>query len=105
MSLSDPHLDDALRAYSDNPLGAGDAVLFLDGRLAVEVAGLADQWDEVLRHNTCHVLRQTAREVVLAIARPGADLLPGDYRIWREMHEELRSSAVDLRPVKALPAA
>ncbi len=66
---------------------------------------MADEWDEVLRTNTAGILRETARSVVLAIARPGADLGVEDHRIWRELHEALRGSDVDLLPLQALPAA
>ena len=103
--MPDARLDEALRIYADSPLDAGDAVLFLDREVCLEVTGLADRWDEVTRSNTAHLLRETAGQVVLAIARPGADLLPGDYRLWRELHQDLRDSAVELAPVKALPAA
>ena len=48
--------------------------------------------------------RAERREVVLAIARQGADLRVEDYRLWRELHQELRDSDVDLHPLKALPA-
>lgn len=65
---------------------------------------MADEWDELLRVNTAGVLRETARSV-LAVARPGADLLVEDHRIWRELHDELRGSGVELLPVQALPAA
>lgn len=100
-----PRLVQVLRVYEDDPLPAGDAVLLLEETVCVEVAGLADQWDEVLRRNTAEVLRGSASQVVLAIARPGADLLPRDYQLWRELAQELRDSGVVLAPVQALPAA
>lgn len=104
---SDPasRLLTVLQAYADDPMPSGDVVLLLDDALCVEVAGLADQWDEVLRSNTAAVLRDTARDVVLAIARPGADLLPQDRRLWHELRQELDGSPVELAPLKALPAA
>lgn len=88
----------ALRAYSDIPLDAGDAVLLLDGKVAMQVDGLADQWYDQLRRNTVKILRETARHVVVAIARPGADLGPRDYQLWRDLHQ-------DLAPQRRRPAA
>lgn len=104
-SHTQPRVAAALRIYADHPLPAGDAVLLLDETVCMEIAGLADHWDDVLRRNMAEVLRETAHDVVLAIARSGADLLPEDYRLWRELHQELRGSDVDLAPVQALPAA
>lgn len=71
----------------------------------LEMAGLADHWDDVVRRNTAHIVRETARRVVVAIARAGRDLHPEDFRLWRELHEDLRDSNVELLPVQALPAA
>ncbi len=101
----DTRLADVLRIYAKAPLDDGDAVLFLDDAVCCEIAGLADHWDDVLRRNTAQVLRETASKVAVAIARRGADLRPEDYQIWRDLHEELRGSGIDLLPVKALPAA
>lgn len=101
---TDTRTETALRIYADHPLEDGDAVLLLDGKVCMEVEGLADAWDDVLRTHTAGVLRETAKSVVLAIARRGADLGVEDYRIWRELHEALRGSAVDLHPLQALPA-
>lgn len=95
----------ALEIYADDPMDDGDAVFLLDGKVCMEVEGMADRWDDVLRVNTAGVLRATARSVVLAIARPGRDLGVGDHRIWRELHDELHGSTVDLLPLQALPAA
>jgi hypothetical protein len=100
-----PRLTEVLRVYADDPLDDGDVVLLVDDAVCLEVAGLASQWDEVLRRNTGRILRETASRVVVAIARPGAELLPRDYRLWRELHEEVRGTAVELLPVQALPAA
>ena len=104
MTPPDSRLAEVLRLYAERPMAAGDAVLVLDSSVCMEVAGLADHWDEVLRRNTAGILRETATEVVLAIARPGADLLPEDYRLWRELHQEVGHD-VSLAPVQALPAA
>lgn len=98
-------LETALRIYADDPLDDGDAVLFLDGKVCLEITGLAAEWDAVLRRNTANILRQTARSVVVAIARVGATPQPGDYQLWRELHAELRDSDVDLHPLRLLPAA
>lgn len=101
----DQRLAEVLRIYADDPLDDGDAVFLLDGAVCFEVAGLADHWDDLLRRNTAQILREQACRAVLAIARPGADLTPSDYQVWRDLHADLRGSAVDLLPVKALPAA
>ena len=98
-------LAEVLQAYADDPLEDGDAVLLVDDVVCLEVAGLARAWDDVLRRSTGAVLRETASQVVVAIARRDAELAPSDYRLWRELHEELRGSAVELLPVRALRAA
>ena len=105
MTTDDPRLAEVLRIYAEHPLAAGDVVLLLDGLVCLELPGLADEWDDELRHSTSHVLRETAGVVVLAVARPGAGLLPQDHRLWRELHDELRGSQVELAPARALPAA
>lgn len=94
----------ALDAYADDPVPEGTAVLLLDGSVCMQVAGLADSSDAVLRGNTAEVLRQTAQEVVLAVARPGADLTVADHRLWRDLHDDLDGEVV-LMPIQALPAA
>ena len=104
-SPSADKLADVLSIYADYPLADGDAVLLLDDAVVVELEGLAREWDEELRRNTALILRQSASSVVLAIARPGRDLLPSDFQLWRELHEELRDADISLRPVQALPAA
>ncbi len=101
----DENLRKVLDLYTEDPLDDGDAVLLLDDRVCLEMAGLADHWDDVVRRNTAHVVRATARRVVVAIARAGRDLHPEDFRLWRELHEDLRDSDVELLPVQALPAA
>jgi len=98
-------LEAALRIYADDPLDDGDAVLFLDGKVCLEISGLAAEWDAVLRRNTASMLRTTARSVVVAIARPGATPQPGDVQLWRDLHAELRDSDVELHPLRLLPAA
>jgi hypothetical protein len=102
----DERLRDALRVYDEHPIREGDVVLVFDDRVCCEVAGLADHWDDVLRRNTAHLLTEApASRVVVAIARPRAELLPGDFLLWRELHQDLRGGGVDLGPVRALPAA
>ena len=105
MTTPDNRLALVLDAYADDPMPAGDVVLLLDDAVCMEVGGLADHWDEQTRRSTAEVLRDTAQKVVLAIARPGADLLPQDRVLWRELSEELRDSPVQLAPLQALPAA
>lgn len=95
----------ALQAYVDDPLEDGDALLLLDDAVCLELQGLADGWDDVGRRTLVDLLATTSRRVVVAFARTGGELLPGDYRIWRELHESLRATEVDLLPVRVLPAA
>jgi hypothetical protein len=97
-------LSDALAIYTDDPLDDGDAVLLLDGKVILEVPALATEWDVELCSSLGGTLRRTANEVVLALARAGADLRPADYRLWRELHQELRGTDIDLHPLHALPA-
>src|SRR3954451_9045592 len=102
----DDDLANVLDAYVDYPLTEGDAVLLLlDTRQCVEIERLATEWDEELSRNTAEMLRQTARRVVVAIARRDRELLPSDFQLWRDLHADLRDSDVDLLPVRALPAA
>lgn len=100
-----PRGEMALRIYADNPLDDGDAVLLLDDTVCLEIEGLADEWDDVGRRSLADILTKNARRVLVAIARDGSELLPGDYQIWRELHQELRGTEVELLPVRALPAA
>ena len=96
-------LAELLDVYADHPLADGDAVLVIDDEVCLEIDRLAEHWP-ALRISTVHVLRSSARAMVL-IARPGATLLDRDYQLWRELHADLRDSAVQLLPVRALPAA
>lgn len=98
--------DVALQAYADDPMDDGDALLLLDDAVCVELAGLADAWDEHGCQSLSTVLTGAASSSVrLAIARPGAELHAGDYRIWRDLHAALRDSDLELRPLRALPAS
>ena len=94
-----------LQAYVQDPLEDGDALLLLDDMVYLELQGLADAWDDVGRRTLVDLLTTTSRRVVVAIARTGGELLPDDYRIWRELHELLRDTEVDLQPVRVLPSA
>ena len=105
------HADDdgaderALRLYAEHPLEDGDAVLLLDGTVCLELERMADEWDDLGRRDLVQVLVQTSRRVLVAIARPRAQLRPSDYQIWRDLHRELDGTDVELLPVRALPAA
>ncbi len=95
----------ALRLYAQDPLDDGDAVLLLDGEVCLELERMADEWDDAGRRNLVSILTSTAERVVVAIARNSAQLLPGDYQLWRDLHADLRGTQVELLPVRALPAA
>ena len=97
--------DGVLRIYADAPMADGDAVLLLDGEVCLELQGMADEWDDLGRRSLVSVLVQTSRRVLVAIARPRAELRPSDYQLWRDLHRDLAGSEVDLLPVRALPAA
>ena len=105
------HADDdicderALRLYAEHPLEDGDAVLLLDGTVCLELERMADEWDDLGRRNLVEILAQTSQRVLVAIARPRAQLRPSDYQIWRDLHQELAGTDVELLPVRALPAA
>ena len=98
-------LAEILCVYAEHPLEEGDAVLVLDDSDCLEIEGLADHWDAVLRRNTAEVVRGTSERLLVLIARQGAVLQDRDYQLWRDLHAELRDSAVQLLPVRALPAA
>jgi len=100
-----PRGENALRIYADDPLEDGDAVLLIDDTICLEIERLADEWDDRGRRSLADILTKTARRVLVAIARDGSELLPGDYQLWRELHQELRDTEVELLPVRALPAA
>jgi hypothetical protein len=86
----DDRLADVLRVYAEHPLDEGDAVLLIDDEVCLELEGLADEWDQVLRSTSAQILLSTADRVLVAIARPSGVLL---------------DSPVQLLPVRALPAA
>jgi hypothetical protein len=101
----DSELSKVLRIYEDDPMEDGDVALLLDSKVCLEVEGLADHWDDEVRVNTAGILRETARAVLVAVARPRGVLLPGDYRLWRDLHADLRADDITLLPLRALPAA
>ena len=101
----DAELSKVLSIYEDDPMEDGDAVLLLDNKVCLELEGLADHWDAELRASTVGILRETARAVLVAVARPHGVLLPGDYRLWRDLHADLREDDVTVLPLRALPAA
>src|SRR3954469_15619081 len=99
-------LAQVMQIYADAPMPEGDAGLLLDDKVCVEVERLVTEWDEELCRKTAYILREsTTNSVIVAIARPGASLLPQDFALWRDLHRELRGTAVDLQPLRALPAA
>ena len=100
----DSREEQALRIYADHPLEDGDAVLLLDGTVCLELAHLANDWDDLGRRNLVGILT-TSQRVLVAIARHSSRLLPRDYELWRDLHQDLRGSEVELLPVRALPAA
>ena len=105
MTDDDDKLADVLRIYAEHPMRDGDVVLLLDDRVCFEVEGLAVHWAAVLRRNTANVVRETARRVVVCIARRHRKLRDSDYQLWRDLHSDLSDSDVHLLPVRALPAA
>jgi hypothetical protein len=101
----DERLTELLGRYAQAPLSDGDAVVVLDD-VAVELEGLADAWDGELRRSLAHIVgRLPARRLLLAIARPGGELRPSDFLLWRDLHQDLRDEDVQVLPVRALPAA
>ena len=45
----DPSEERSLRSYKDDPMADGDALLLLDGTVCLELAGLANSWDDIGR--------------------------------------------------------
>ena len=94
-----------LDVYRDHPLDDGDAVVVIDDEVCLEVQGLADHWDGVLREDTTQALLSTADRVLVAIARPRGRLQERDHQLWRDLQDALGGRGVELLPVHALPAA
>lgn len=107
MTLSpDDTEQQAFRVYEDAPMPDGDALLLLDDTVCLELAGLADDWHDEGRRGLVALLTETTScSVRLAIARAGSRLHDSDYQVWRDLHASLRDSHIELRPLRALPAA
>lgn len=102
----DVHVDDLLAIYREHPMRNGDVALLTDLPVIQEVEGLADHWDPVLRRNVAKVLRDVGvTQLLVAIARPRAELLPQDHALWADLREELLDSPITVLPVTALPSA
>ncbi len=101
----DQELSAVLASYDDTPMQDGDAVFLVDNAVCMEVAGLANDWDDELSVKTAQILQESASAVTLAIARPQARLRDSDYQVWRDLHVALRGTDIALGPVRALPAA
>lgn len=101
----DATVNELLQVYADAPMLAGDVALLLDGKVCLEVERLATEWDEQLCRNTAQILRETTSSALIAVARADGALLPTDFQLWRDLHQELRDSDVQLLPIRALPAA
>lgn len=100
------HFAEVLSRYTDYPMLDGDIALLTDLKVVQEIEGLADHWEPRIRRNLAEGLRETgAQELQLAIARPGAELLPQDHALWADLREELLGSGIKVLPVVALPAA
>jgi hypothetical protein len=100
------NLKKVLSVYREHPMHNGDVALLTDLKVVQEIEGLADQWDPELRRNIAYVLTGLGiRELLVAIARPDAELLPQDHALWADLREELLGSAIRVLPVMALPAA
>ena len=104
MTNSTPALSSVLHRYEVNPLDDGDVVLFLDDKLSVEVDQLAEEWDAELCASVARTVRETARRLQVLVSRENGDLRASDYQLWRDLHAALRDSAVELAPVRPLPA-
>lgn len=106
-TTSDPdRIAQVLRVYRDDPVPDGDMVLLLlDEQVCWHVDGLADHWDDEQTESVVQVLTETTSTVLVAVARPQAQLLDSDFALWRDLHAGLRDSPVRLLPLRALPAA
>lgn len=94
-----------LSMFSEHRMDAGDVAILCDERRILEIAGLADHWDQLLRDNMALTLTQGGvQRAVIAVARPARDLRPGDHVLWAELREELLGK-VQLAPLVAIPAA
>src|SRR5688500_20325238 len=103
MTADDGRLADLLDVYADHPLDDGDVVLVLDDQVCLEVEGLAEHWDPLVRRNTAKIVRETSTSVVVLIARPERTLIDRDYQLGRDLHTDLRDTDVQLHPVRGRP--
>ncbi len=104
MTPTNPRELQALDSYAQDPMRDGDGLLLLDGEVCLELADLASGWQLTGGESLIRLLTSTSRRVLVAIARTGAELRPSDYQLWRELHQGLRDSDVELLPLRALPA-
>lgn len=59
-----------------------------------------------MRQNLGEIVTQTTSDrVVVAIARDGADLHPGDRELWRQLADDLTAAGLTVAPLQAIPAA
>ncbi|MCW2622913.1 MAG: hypothetical protein JWL64_2515 [Frankiales bacterium] len=94
-----------LEICAAEPLADGDVLLMLNGERNLEIAGLADNWDAVARDGIDRILAQLPlQRVVVAIARPGADLTAADRALGRDITDLLAPRGVAVTPVQALPS-
>jgi sulfur carrier protein ThiS len=100
------NLKHVLEIYREHPMRNGDVALLTDLKVVQEVEGLADEWDAELRRNVAALLTSVGvRELLIAVARPDAELLPQDHALWADLREELLGSSITVLPVMGLPAA
>ena len=95
----------ALAAYAEDPTAAGDLVLMLNEDVIVELEGGADHWDDMRPFAFLRGLSGAAHRVLPAIARPGADLLDADRRLWAELRDIVSEAGMQVGALQALRAA
>ena len=99
-------LDAVLAIYRDHPMDNGDAVAFLDHKLAVEMEGVADQWDPQLRDSISAALEGSGtKELALAVCRPDGVPLPQDHAMWADLRERCFALGIRVEPLIGLPSA
>lgn len=95
----------ALDVYAEEPTAAGDLVLMFNEDVIIELEGGADHWDDMRPFTFLRGLSGAAYRVLPAIARPGADLLDADRRLWAELREVVTEAGMEVGPLQALRAA
>ncbi len=94
-----------LTIFAEQPMEEGDVAILCDEGRILEIAGLADHWDQLLRDNMALTLTEIGvRRAVIAVARPARNLRPSDHVLWAELREELLGK-VQVVPLVAIPAA